>query len=146
GSPRSLLHKLELAPHAHREWLKAELQRRYDYACVDSVEALRRAPRALTRQGQIKHGRGRHEKDDRHAIDDRRRWVLGFDNRDKLAAYKREAADLAQQISTADQQIEAIQDERRAQAGRTQAAQSLVNLNWPDIDVASAFAALDATE
>jgi len=142
--PRSLLHKLELAPHAHQEWLRGELLRRHDYACVDSVQALQRSERALTAQGQIKHGRSRHEKDDRHAVDDRRQWVMGFDNRGKLALYKTEAGALAQQIAEADRAIAAVSVERKQQASHAAAAQSLANLRWSDIDVAPLLARLDA--
>lgn len=144
--PRSLLHKLELAPHAHQEWLHAELLRRYDYACVDSVQALRQSERAITVQGQIKHGRSRHEKDDRHAVGDRRQWVMGFDNREKLALYKAEAGALAQQIAEADNTMAAIKAERARQASRAAAAQSLANLRWSDIDVAPLLTRLDAIE
>lgn len=134
--PRSLLHKLELAPHVHEEWLRSELARRYDYVCVDSVQALQRSERAITLQGQIKHGRGRHEKDDRRAVDDRHHWVLGFDNRDKLALFKREAVELARQITEADNAVKAILTERARRSDHAKAAQSLVNLRWSDIDVA----------
>lgn len=144
--PRSLLHKLELAPHAHREWLHSELLRRYDYACVDSVQALQRSERAVTAQGQIRHGRSRHEKDDRHAVDDRHHWVLGFDNRDKLALYKDEAGALARQIAETDRAIAAVKAERAQQAGHAAAAQSLANLRWSDIDVAPLLARLGAIE
>jgi uncharacterized protein YPO0396 len=144
--PRSLLHKLELAPHAHQEWLRAELARRYDYACVDSVQALQRSERAITAQGQIKHGRSRHEKDDRRPIDDRRQWMLGFDNRDKLALYKEEAGTLAQQIAGADEAIAAVKAERKRHASHAAAAQSLANLRWSDIDVAPLLTRLDAIE
>jgi len=144
--PRSLLYKLELAPHAHQEWLHAELLRRYDYACVDSVQALRQSERAITAQGQIKHGRSRHEKDDRHAVGDRRQWVMGFDNRDKLALYKAEAGALAQQITQADSAIAAIKAERAQQVSHVAAAQSLANLRWSDIDVAPLLARLDAID
>ncbi|MGB3748178.1 MAG: SbcC/MukB-like Walker B domain-containing protein [Rhodanobacter sp.] len=144
--PRSLLHKLELAPHAHQEWLRAELARRYDYACVDSVQALQRSERAITAQGQIKHGRSRHEKDDRHAIGDRRQWVLGFDNRAKLALYKEEAGTLAQQIAGAEEAIAAVKAERKRHASHAAAAQSLANLRWSDIDVAPLLTRLDAIE
>jgi len=142
--PRSLLHKLELAPHAHQEWLQAELLRRYDYACVDSVQTLQRSERAITTQGQIKHGRSRHEKDDRHAVGDRRQWVMGFDNRDKLALYKAEAGALAQRIAEADRTMATIKTERAQQAGHAAAAQSLANLRWSDIDVAPLLTRLDA--
>jgi len=141
--PRSLLHKLELAPHAHQEWLHAELLRRYDYACVESVQTLQRSERAITAQGQIKHGRSRHEKDDRHAVDDRRQWVLGFDNRDKLGLYKAEAGALAQQIAETDHAIVAINAERKRHASHAAAAQSLANLRWSDIDVAPLLTRLD---
>lgn len=144
--PRSLLHKLELASHAHEEWLRGELSRRYDYACVDSVQVLRQSDRAITLQGQIKHGRSQHEKDDRHAIGDRRRWVMGFDNRDKLALYKDEAGALAQRIAEADAAIAVVRAERAHQASRAAAAQSLANLRWSDIDVAPLLARLDAIE
>ena len=144
--PRSLLHKLELAPHAHQEWLHAELLRRYDYACVDSVQALRQSERAITMQGQVKHGRSRHEKDDRHAVDDRRQWVLGFDSRAKLALYKDEAGALAQQIAEADHAIVAVKIERTRQISHAAAAQSLANLRWSDIDVALLLTRLDAIE
>lgn len=145
-SPRSLLHKLELAPHAHQEWLRAELAQRFDYACVDSVQALQRSERALTAQGQIKHGRNRHEKDDRHAIDDRHQWLLGFDNRAKLALYQDEARTLAQRIAETDRAIAAINAERKQQSERAAAAQQLANLRWSDIDVAPLLARLDAIE
>lgn len=144
--PRSLRHKLELAPHAHEEWLHAELLRRYDYACVDSVQTLRQSERAITAQGQIKHGRSRHEKDDRHAVGDRRQWVMGFDNRDKLALYKAEAGALAQQIAEADNAIAAIGVERAQQTRHAGAAQSLANLRWRDIDVAPLLTRLDTID
>ncbi len=144
--PRSLIHKLELAPHAHQEWLQAELRHRYDYACVDSVQALRQSERAITAQGQVKHGRSRHEKDDRHAVGDRRQWVMGFDNRDKLGLYKAEAGTLAQQIAGADHTMAAIKAERAQQASHTAAAQSLAHLRWSDIDVAPSLTRLDAID
>lgn len=144
--PRSLCRKLELAAHPHRDWLAAELQRRYDYECVDSVQALRRGERAITLAGQIKHSRSRHEKDDRHTIDDRRQWVLGFDNRAKLAVYKDEAASLARRIAAADGAIAAFREERTSAAQRAAAAQSLANLEWSDIDAAPVVARLDAID
>ncbi len=142
-APRSLLAKLELADHEHRDWLHGELQRRYDYSCVDSVQALRHTERALTQQGQLRHGRSQHEKDDRHAVGDRRQWALGFDNQAKLALYKTEARELAQQLAELDTAIAGIQSERTRQQLQAAAAQSLVNLSWADIDVAPLLTRLD---
>ena len=93
--PGSLVPKLNVKDGPHAAWLKAELRQRYDYDCVESLKAFRAAPeRALTREGQIKHNRTRHEKDDRYAVDDRRQWLLGFDNREKLALLDRKSTRL----------------------------------------------------
>ncbi len=85
--PQSLLRKLEIRPESDfHDWLDAELTRRFDVACCVTQEEFRREPRAITRAGQIKDPNGRHEKDDRHRIDDRSRYVLGWTNADKIAA------------------------------------------------------------
>lgn len=145
-APRSLLNKLKLAEHVHRDWLHGELQRRYDYSCVDSVQALRQTERALTQQGQLRHGRSQHEKDDRHAVDDRRQWALGFDNHAKLALYQGEAGELAQRLVALDAAMATIKSERARQVAQAAAAQSLVNLSWGDIDVTALLIRLDAID
>jgi uncharacterized protein YPO0396 len=133
---RSLVHRLDIRDHAHRDWLSGELSRRFDYACVDSPAALRNADRAITREGLVKHGGDRHEKDDRRAVDDRRNWVLGFDNRDKLSLFEREGQELAQAIARASAALDALKAERDADGDRRLAAAQLANLEWEEIDVA----------
>jgi uncharacterized protein YPO0396 len=133
---RSLVHRLDIRDHAHREWLSNELARRFDYACVDSAAALRHAERAITREGQVKHTGDRYEKDDRRAVDDRRNWVLGFDNRDKLGLFEREGQELAQAIAQSAAALDKLKAERDADGDRRLAASSLVNLEWEEIDVA----------
>ena len=51
--------------------------------------------RAITRAGQVKGSRGRHEKDDRYRIDDRSRYVLGWTNERKIEALLDRAGTLA---------------------------------------------------
>jgi uncharacterized protein YPO0396 len=86
-APDSLLGKLELKEdHPLLNWLEGELHKRFDYSCCTSMEDLRRARKGLTRKGLIKSGGERHEKDDRHLIDDKSRYVLGWMNRSKLEA------------------------------------------------------------
>jgi uncharacterized protein YPO0396 len=85
--PDSLVRKLALKPDSpYYDWLEQELARRFDVACCDTQAQFRREPRAITRAGQIKEPSGRHEKDDRHRIDDRSRYVLGWTNSAKIAA------------------------------------------------------------
>jgi uncharacterized protein YPO0396 len=86
-SLHSLAAKLEIkADSANYPWLMAELARGYDYVCCDNLEDFRHHPKALTRQGQVKTGSVRHEKDDRNRIDDRSRYVLGWSNEGKIRA------------------------------------------------------------
>jgi uncharacterized protein YPO0396 len=60
-----------------RDFLQDELSSRFDYFCCENLADFRRYPKALTANGQLKGGRGRHEKDDRKDLADRRTYVLG---------------------------------------------------------------------
>jgi uncharacterized protein YPO0396 len=85
--PQSLVRKLSVRPEsAFYGWLEQELARRFDYACCADLAEFRRERRAVTRQGQIKGADARHEKDDRHRLDDRTRYVLGWSNARKIEA------------------------------------------------------------
>lgn len=93
--PQSLVRKLVVKPDSpYYPWLEAALARLFDYACCENLEQFRREKRAITRSGQIKGGGERHEKDDRHRIDDRTRYVLGWSNAAKIAAWEKKAHDL----------------------------------------------------
>jgi uncharacterized protein YPO0396 len=132
----SLVRKLKIKEGEHYDWLDAELKKRFDYTCVDSAQALRQTERGLTREGLVRHGPHRHEKDDRHRVDDRFHWVLGFDNRDKLALFEKQRQTLAKQVDTLDREIATIErlDEKRGE--RALHCNTLANLRWEEIDVA----------
>ncbi|QJE00223.1 ATP-binding protein [Massilia forsythiae] len=133
---QSLVLKLQVKEGGLGGWLQIELRQRFDYDCVDSLRAFRAAhERALTREGQIKHNRARHEKDDRSNVDARQHWVLGFDNREKLALYEQEARQLQQQEEQLRTQLAGLRGQRLAQAGRLLQCQTLVNLQWQEVDV-----------
>lgn len=83
----SLVYKLAIKPDTELQgWLRRELSKRFDYACCDSLEQFRRERKAVTSAGQIKSPGERHEKDDRHALEDRSRYVLGWSNEEKIRA------------------------------------------------------------
>lgn len=134
-SANSIYHKLQIQAGAFAPWLEADLKHRFDYACVDSMQAFRNAERALTREGQVRHGKTRHEKNDRFRIDDRSQWVLGFDNREKLALFEKEAQRLADEVATLDRKIRELTDADAAQADRALACRDLANVQWQEIDV-----------
>jgi len=130
----SLVLKLNIK-NDNGDWLKTELRQRFDYACVESVQAFRAADRALTREGQIKHSKVRHEKDDRISIGDKRGWVLGFDNRDKLMLFQKQAQELAEVIAECDKKINSLSDQNIKSISRDRNCQTLSNLEWQEIDV-----------
>jgi uncharacterized protein YPO0396 len=85
----ALIFKLEIRPGSIlHDWLKGDLIDYWDYVCCETIEQFQRERRALSINGQIKSGGARHEKDDRFALNDRTRYVLGWDNREKIAALK----------------------------------------------------------
>ena len=96
----SLVRKLAVKPDSPLfAWLDNELRRRFDYACCESLEQFRREQRAITQSGQLKAQGERHEKDDRHDLKDRSRYVLGWSNEAKIRALEKKDAALQSQIA-----------------------------------------------
>jgi len=96
----SLLNKIHLKPDSPLgPWLETELNKRFDYVCAPDLDRFRRERQAITRAGQIKSGTIRHEKDDRHEIDDRTRFVLGWQNEAKIAALVEQREGLEKRIA-----------------------------------------------
>jgi uncharacterized protein YPO0396 len=139
--PRSLLRKLEIqAESSFYDWLDAELARRFDLACCTTQEQFRREPRALTRAGQIRDPNGRHEKDDRHRIDDRRRYVLGWTNADKIAVLEGSRRALESRLGTIGVRLGKAKAEQDRFRGRLASLAKLEefdlfeDLDWQDLD------------
>ncbi len=134
--PQSLVKKLAIKPDSpHSEWLGQELRQRFDVACCDTGEQFRREARAITRAGQIKDPSGRHEKDDRSAISDRSRYVLGWSNADKLRALHDRRQRLEEKLAMLGQRIGEIQAARNELRGRLDALSKLEEFTrFADID------------
>jgi uncharacterized protein YPO0396 len=107
-SPRSLADKLDIKESAFAAWLERELAHRADYECVETMAEFRRATRAITRAGQIKGARGRHEKDDTRRIDDRRNFVLGWNNQAKIDALLGQASTVQRRQTELTKQHQAL--------------------------------------
>jgi uncharacterized protein YPO0396 len=117
--PESLVRKLQVKPDSPcYEWMEREVAHRFDLACCQTQEHFRRETRAITRAGQIKAPGERHEKDDRHHIDDRRRYVLGWSNQEKIAALQRDAGQLEARLAGTGRRISDLQRERSSLAER----------------------------
>lgn len=141
--PNSLVRKLNLAPGGFGDWVREELKHAFDLECADTMHAFRNASRAVTREGLVKHSTTRHEKNDRHNVNDRSQWVLGFDNKEKLALYKNQAAELGGRISQLQTALDKIGDEEDLQQDQLLHCQNLSNLTWNDVDVGALLARID---
>lgn len=121
-----------------REYLLDELTKRADYRCTETLAEFRDERRAVTREGQVRSG-DRHEKDDRHRVDDPRRWVLGWANERKIAALRDEIADLDQALGTAEKALADESEVRDRHQARTAAYDRLDEYHvWSDLDVTEA--------
>ncbi|KQT96543.1 ATP-binding protein [Sanguibacter sp. Leaf3] len=90
---------LEIQESTVSRWLEQELARRADYACVDSLDEFRRAHRAVTREGQIKHSASHHVKNDRNRVDDRSTYVLGWSNQTKVDTLLAQATTVSETVT-----------------------------------------------
>lgn len=142
--PRSIPSKLDFKEGRWDAWLAAECAQRFSYLCADNLDEFRRADQAVTRSGQVKHNAERHEKDDRIDVDDRRRWVTGFTNLEKLALFEKEAQRLGDEITALQKKIQKIEAEAKAAQQRLSAANALLNTDWDEIDAESAAQRLQA--
>ncbi|MEX2534471.1 MAG: ATP-binding protein [Trueperaceae bacterium] len=124
--PDSLVHKLALKSDSPcYEWLERELSHRFDFACCESQEQFRREERALTRNGQIKGSRERHEKDDRHRIDDRARYILGWSNQAKIEALESDLERLGERLAGLGKRIAELQAQEERVGDRLKALAQL---------------------
>ncbi|WP_422933369.1 ATP-binding protein [Sinomonas sp. P47F7] len=137
-SERSLVHRVEVKPGPMEDWLLSVLTRQYDYECVDSPAELATPDAAVTRTGQVKRSRTRHEKDDRAAVDDRSRWVLGFDNHDKVEHLLALRGPAVAAVAEAEKALEEAEDRRDARRRRVDALEALASIEWDTIDVVAA--------
>lgn len=112
---RALIHKLNFRDnHVLVPWVKAEIGERFDYACCDTIEEFQNCRGlALTQNRHVKSGNFRHEKDDRDEALDPRRFVLGWDNREKKRRISDEIVRLQGSEGALTSAIDAISGELR---------------------------------
>lgn len=136
GGETALYTKLEIKESPFFDWIDRELRRRAAHHCVSSMVEFRRSVKAITQAGQIKSDE-RHEKNDEHRIDDRRRFVLGWTSEAKIAALLQQATGLQQlqhQLTARRRDIEdalkGSNDQARALAQLTLFT-SYAEVDWP---------------
>lgn len=130
----SVIHKLSFAEHDLIDWVKSKLIDTLDYQCVNDVPSLNKVDRGLTREGMMKHGGTRHEKNDRFAINDKRHWVLGFDNADKVAMLEAEGRICVDECHAGEKLLAQLTKEQAEHKNREMLSQRFSELSWSDLD------------
>ena len=135
----ALVRKLTLKPDSpFYAWLENAVWQRFNVVCCSTQEQFRREPKAITRAGQSKGGE-RHEKDDRHRIDDRSRYVLGWSNTAKLDALNGKKRGLEARLAHTAKQLADLGREQNEIKERLDTLSKLVEyrdyaeLDWPVI-------------
>lgn len=136
-SEDSLVRKVDVAAGPFSKFVSQQLRSHFDYVCAEDMMEFRRANRAVTIKGQVKHSATRHEKDDRRSVDDRTSWLMGLDNLGKLAEFQLKAKSVTTRIGVLNVQLGGFRTERSTLEKRLLHANSLVSLTWAEIDINS---------
>lgn len=144
-APQSVARKLAIKPDSgFYAFLERELREHFDHVCCEELDELGRLPRAITRTGQIKTQDRRHEKDDRFRIDDRARFVLGWDNRAKLKVLETELGELRRRLVDINKARESVRKRSDACELQIRAAAQLATLDdFARIDWRSTVGAIE---
>lgn len=127
------LHIKRDSPYAG--WLASELVHRFDHVCAETTAEFKKARFALSLEGQIKTQGRRHQKDDRHELHDRRYYVLGFSNKEKIALIRKELERLEGERAAQRKIVQQIVAERESVIRKRNAAENLLVVdNFKDID------------
>ena len=145
--PGTVATKLVVRPGTQQTaWVIAEVGRRFQHVCVEEVAQLADHERAVTRAGQIRDGL-RREKDDRSRIDDRRRYVLGWDTTSRRQALAEVRPELQAAVEAADAELRVEQQAQQARrAVESAVARLLAYRDFAGLDAVSARAELDAAD
>jgi uncharacterized protein YPO0396 len=108
-------------------WLLEQLAERFDYICCEDLEMFRRLPRAITRNGQIKSGGQRHEKDDRRSIHDQSQYVLGWSNKEKIRALESKKLQVERTAKETAGRLAELNKQQQQVAGKRDAVRDLLN-------------------
>ena len=132
----SLIKKVDIkADSEFYEWIANELYERYNFICCESIEQFQREVKALTKNGQIKGNRGRHEKDDGKNLHDQRNYVLGWNNQEKIKIIKETIANLEKQAKENEEKQKGIDRNKESLEIRKTSLHDLLNFrDYNEID------------
>lgn len=142
ASANALSTKIDVKPgHPLFEAAQALLNGAADYACV-STDAELKGQRAITMDGTVSLGTGHARKDDRNAVGDRSKWVIGWSNEARRKALEEDVAVLEDEIKTLEttrsEARSGVAAHRRRLESATEARENFADFATMDVDGAAA--------
>jgi uncharacterized protein YPO0396 len=94
-------------------WLVQRLNSQFSYVCCERQEDLEREKQAITIKGLIKHPSYRYEKDDRTTFGDRKNYILGWSNQEKIKLLETELAEIEAKLSQVNQNLFLLEKQKK---------------------------------
>ncbi|MEH2293593.1 hypothetical protein [Nostoc sp.] len=108
--------------------------RQFNYVCCDQ-EQFQHEIRAITRTGLMKHGKERHEKDDRFRISDRSQYILGWNNASKINALETELSQVNKQLTQIEKEIQSLDSQLKKRRQQTSSLENFMRFtDFSEID------------
>ncbi|MCA9135781.1 MAG: hypothetical protein KDB00_03455 [Planctomycetales bacterium] len=108
--PEMLLYRDD---HPLASYVRGEVMHRFDHVACESISDFQMSGRrAMTIHRHVKQNHRQHAKDDRNREDDRRNYVLGWDNRAKREAMERSVHDQQTEIRKSEAEIHSLRQSR----------------------------------
>jgi len=117
-SEKSLVNKVEIKSKTiYNDYIEECLSNQFNFNCVENLtEFDRYTEMAVTQNGLIKLRKGKHEKDDRPHLSKRENYVLGWDNKEKIAILKKDLLSI-QELQVSNKKDLTISDKLIKQLG-----------------------------
>jgi uncharacterized protein YPO0396 len=135
----ALVNKLAFKPKSsYGDWLEDMITNQYNYACVSDLKEFNLYDeKAVTKEGLIKLGKGKHEKDDRPHISRKENFVLGWDNKEKIRLLQNELKSLQEKeklaqtdIRQVDQAIKTLESQKESFADLFKQFTKFDDIDW----------------
>lgn len=132
----SVVNKIQIKEDAaeFEDWLQTELEQHFNLRCVSLEEFQRQKRDVITIEGQYKKGK-KHTKDDRKDLWDRKNFVLGWTNLDKIKAVEQHLIKLNEKKSELDTELSKLKNEiKDNNTLNTNLSLLVAYTNWNDLN------------
>lgn len=108
---KSVYNKIDFKPDSqYSTWLKEQIINQFNFYCASDLSDFENSKKAITKEGLIKYGGGRHKKDDSRNYNNRSNYVLGWDNQNKVKLLREKVEELNKVESAALEKIDNLDD------------------------------------